>query len=157
MSPELSQPELATDVWLLKQRLSETGPMFRSCWDNYLKFYTVFLTFNLAAMGWFVQKDASHISHPHPIAGVFSALTLLCAITSAAIALYTRKAAKDYLALERTIFGAGDESVVLEKSPSPIPTQLAIYAGMANCIAMIGMACVWIVVGFFNLPPPAGH
>jgi len=37
---------------VLMQRFQEANVVFRTTWDLYLKFYTVFLTFDLAALAW---------------------------------------------------------------------------------------------------------
>jgi hypothetical protein len=49
--------EDSANVWLLKRRHEDISSMFRTCWDLYIKFYTVFLTFSVAAMGWVVARD----------------------------------------------------------------------------------------------------
>ena len=138
---------IETEEWLLKKRLDELGPMFRACWDNYLKFYTVFLTFNLAAMAWLSQRNDGQMTHRRTIAGVFIGLTLLCSVTSASVALYTRKVSKDHLLLENALRGT-ERTYEPLKAPSPFPTELAMYAGFANCLAMVGMAWVWVAIGF---------
>jgi hypothetical protein len=55
-----SQPDLAVPItareapaqdWLLKRRHEDVSTTFRTGWDLYIKFYTVFLTFSMAAFG----------------------------------------------------------------------------------------------------------
>ena len=38
--------------WILKRRHEDLGVTVRMCWDLYIKFYTVFLTFSVIGLGW---------------------------------------------------------------------------------------------------------
>jgi hypothetical protein len=128
--------------WLLKRRYEELGAMFRAVWDNYIKFYTVFLTFNLTAMGFLVlQHPTSRFRTILVI--VFTAKSLLVAVTSARIAIYARAAGKQNKELEESLLGSEKAPPVLTRTQA-MPVNLAVYAGWANCGAMIALAIVWI-------------
>jgi hypothetical protein len=151
-SPSMTLNEAAEDkaLWILKARHEELGSMFRTVWDNYIKFYTVFLTFSLGAMSWLVtQQD----KYPMPrrvhrvIAMALILQSLLTAITSASIAMYSRTVTSEQLSTEDSILGSGPRAPII-LTPS-IPGTLGMWAGVANCIAMIGMIAVWIYVGFY--------
>ena len=80
--------------WVLKQRVQDLGTTFRAVWDIYIKFYTVFLTFSLAALSWLIEHKITS-SHSHKvIAVVFIGQSLLTSITSGAIGFYSYKAGK---------------------------------------------------------------
>src|SRR5580698_4937053 len=127
--------------WLLKKRIEEIGTTFRAVWDYYIKFYTVFLTFSLGAMGWLVQHtEAEAVAHHHVvIAVVFIGQSLLTAATSAGVALYSHQTAANQLTLEKTLLSTEPMPKAL-KIAQAIPVKLALWSGFANTVAMLGMA-----------------
>lgn len=139
-------------VWLLKRRHEEFSEMFRAAWDNYIKFYTVFLTFSLGAMGWLLAQTGNQ-SLParvkHVIAIVFIAQSLLCSITSAGLGLYSHKVGADQARSEADILGSLVVAPVMRKVQS-IPVALGIWAGCANAAAMLGMLFAWFYIGFLS-------
>jgi hypothetical protein len=46
-------------VWVLRSRYAELGLNLRAAWDVYIRFYTVFLTFSMAALAWTLACDKS--------------------------------------------------------------------------------------------------
>ena len=44
--------------WILKRRHEDLGVTVRMCWDLYIKFYTVFLTFSVIGLGWILTRPA---------------------------------------------------------------------------------------------------
>ena len=82
----------STQEWILKRRHEDLGVTVRMCWDLYIKFYTVFLTFSVIGLGWILTRpgDAQMIPRARQlIAVVFLIQTILTAATSAGIGLYT--------------------------------------------------------------------
>jgi uncharacterized membrane protein len=140
-------------LWLLKARHEELGSMFRTAWNNYISFYTVFLTFSLGAMGWLVahkESDPMPRRVHHVIATVLIMQSLLTAITSAGLAMYSHRVGVDYVRTEMGILGtASMPSSAFSSFSSAIPVALGVWAGGANCVAMLGMIGAWIYVGFF--------
>jgi hypothetical protein len=138
--------EDSTDVWLLKRRHEDTSTMFRTSWDIYIKFYTVFLTFSMAAMGLVLTrtppKNVAHI-----LAEVFIGESLLCAISSAFMAVYTRWVARDLRRLEKALLGSAPAPGVIAET-SAIPSGLASWAGWANAVGMVGLGCAWAYIAF---------
>jgi hypothetical protein len=59
-----------------------------------VKFYTVFLTFSLDAIGWLIaHKESEVILHSHiVIAGDFIGRSLLSSVTSVTVAIHSREA-----------------------------------------------------------------
>lgn len=131
--------------WLIKRRHEDLSQTFRTSWDLYIKFYTVFLTFSITALGWLLtQKEPSPLTARSvaTIATVFIVQTILTAITSAAMAVYSKRVAASQQHLEAGLPGAP------LKVKTAVPVQLTLWAGLANCAAMIGMTIVWMRVGF---------
>jgi hypothetical protein len=133
--------------WVLKQRVQDLGTTFRTVWDIYIKFYTVFLTFSLAAMSWLIEHKITS-SHSHKvIAVVFIGQSLLTSITSGAIGFYSYKVGKQLSGVEITLLTGVPLPSALKRTQT-IPSGLGLWSGFANAAAMIGMACVWYWVGF---------
>ena len=43
---------------ILKRRHEDLGATVRICWDLYIKFYTVLLTFGVIGLGWILTRPA---------------------------------------------------------------------------------------------------
>lgn len=144
------EPIEANALWILKARHEQVSSMFQTIWNNYITFYTVFLTFSLGAMGWLIAHKEKDII-PRPVHWVIVlALILqsfLTSITSAFVALYSHKLAREQLSNEADILGGEPRPSSLLKSS--IPGPLGIWAGVANCIAMLGMIAAWVYIGFY--------
>jgi hypothetical protein len=112
--------------------------MFRTCWDIYIKFYTVFMTFSIAAMGFVISQP----KFVHIIALVFIGESLLCATTSAYMSIYTRSVEQDQRCLEKAMLGSAPSMPAIDKSRA-IPVALATWAGWANAAGMIGLVFAW--------------
>lgn len=146
--------EDSADVWLLKRRHEDMSTMFRTCWDLYIKFYTVFLTFSVAAMGWLLARDQNNRVPPkvfHVIAVVLIAQSLLTATTSAAMAFYSRRVARDHIRLENAVLGSAPVQTALIET-SAVPVALATWSGWANAVAMLGMCYAWWYIAFSMYP-----
>jgi hypothetical protein len=135
--------------WILKRRHEDLSLTVRMCWDLYLRFYTVFLTFSVIGLGWVVMRPADIQMVPRAkqvIAIVFVIQTVLTAITSGAIAVYTVHVAHD----QEQIEGLLTQSQVSARPTvrSAVPAWLAQWGGWSNCAAMLAMAALWLYVGF---------
>jgi len=124
--------------WILKRRHEDLSLTVRTSWSLYIQFYTVFLTVSVVGLGWVLTRPADAPIVPrakHVIAIVFVIQTLLTAITSVAMALYTSRVAHDQ---------------ALPACGPAVPASLARFAGWFNCAAMIAMAALWLYVGFIS-------
>jgi len=74
--------------------------------------------------------------------------TLLTAITSAAMALYTSRVAHDQEEIENCLVQS--HAAALPSVGPAVPTSLARFAGWFNRAAMIAMAALWLYVGFIS-------
>src|SRR5438270_4548142 len=92
--------------WILKRRHEDLSLTVRTSWSLYMQFYTVFLTVSVVGLGWVLTRPADAAIAPrakHVIAIVFVIQTLLTAITSVAMALYTMRVACDQEHIEHCL------------------------------------------------------
>src|ERR1700746_511970 len=96
----------SSDEWILKRRHEDLSLTIRASWSLYIQFYTVFLTVSVVGLGWVLTRPADAQIVPrarHVIATVFMIQTLLTAITSVAMALYTMRVARDQQQIENCL------------------------------------------------------
>src|SRR6266850_3924446 len=139
----------SSDEWILKRRHEDLSLTVRASWSLYIQFYTVFLTVSVVGLGWVLTRpaDAPIVPHAkHVLAIVFVIQTLLTAITSGAMALYTLRVAHDQEDIENCLV---QSHAAARPSCGPaVPGSLARLAGWSNCAAMLAMAALWLYVGF---------
>src|SRR5947207_14756878 len=129
--------------WILKRRHEDLSLTVRTSWSLYIQFYTVFLTVSVVGLGWVLTRPADAPIIPrakHVIAIVFVIQTLLTAITSVAMALYTSRVAHDQEEIENCL--AQSNVAALPACWPAAPAWLARCAGSRNCAAMTCMAGV---------------
>lgn len=137
--------------WILKRRHEDMSLMVRTAWSLYIQFYTVFLTVSVVGLGWVLTRpvDAPIVPRAkHVIAIVFVIQTLLTAITSGAMALYTSRVARNQEEIEICLVQS--HATALPACGAAVPASLARFAGWFNCAAMIAMAALWLYVGFIS-------
>jgi len=137
--------------WILKRRHEDLGVTVRMCWDLYIKFYTVFLTFSVIGLGWMLTRPGDIAVVPRAkqvIAIVFLIQTILTAMTSGGIALYTVHVTHDQEQIEQLLTQSHPDA---RPSIRPaVPALLAQWGGWSNCAAMLAMAALWLYVGFIH-------
>ena len=141
--------EESSHEWILKRRHEDLSLTVRTSWSLYIQFYTVFLTVSVIGLGWMLTRpvDAPVVPRAkHVIAIVFAIQTLLTAITSGAMALYTMRVAHDQEHIEKCLVQSNVDA--LPSCGPAVPASLARFAGWFNCAAMLAMAALWIYVGF---------
>ena len=136
-------------LWLMKSRYSDLGTTFRTVWDLYIKFYTVFLTFNIAALGFFLSENGFLVklgamgSKHKLLVSVFAVQSLLLGGTSILMATYSKRAADDQRRLEIELLVEGAKEPV-PGFRSVFPLGLARWAALANATVMLGMVAIWM-------------
>ena len=149
----LPSEQESTGTWLLKKRHEDLSVTFRTVWDIYIKFYTVFLTFSIAAMGWLLARPKDQLAMPkhfiHVLGVVFIAQSLLTGATSAFVAFYSRRVARDHASVERELLPSMRQDSFLARSIA-IPVGLALWSGLANAVAMLAMSYAWVYVAFYT-------
>jgi len=149
MSEELLQRQQNID-WLRKKQFDEVSQQFRTTWDMYLKFYTVFLTFNISALGLTIQYMAGADRLPIVVAFLLQNINSL--VTAVRIGHFSRHMAarlncicSDFLRLE----GSGNDSRDLRfLTDSAIPGELGYWGGIANAMGHGLLIACWVSVLF---------
>lgn len=130
-------------VWVLRRRYAELGLNLRAAWDIYIRFYTVFLTFSMAALAWAFAND-ERLPAVHMVAWAFVTQTMMTAITSMLMSLHSRRVRKDQERIEALLLET--DRVPPPSAPPAISVAMTMWAGWANCLAMTAMAAIWLYV-----------
>lgn len=136
-----------SDDWLERKLLDENAIAYRTVWDLYLRFYTVFLTFSITALALTVQYVAKKDRGVIVIAFVLQ--NVLCAATAIQIADFSAISAHRYrqlAALSLSTNAHGAALGVLDLASSPVPASLGVWGGAANAISHVLLICCWLSV-----------
>lgn len=127
------------------EQYREINTNFRSLWDIYIKFYTVFLTANVVGIG--VVIDRVDAANRPLIAAAFVAQNLLAAATAAGLASYGRTCRRrlEDAAMLFIPSGWDHERAAILRSP-PIPDTLSKWSGVANAVSHVILMAIWILV-----------
>jgi hypothetical protein len=131
---------------LALEQYRELNTNFRSLWDLYIKFYTVFLTANVLAIGVVVERVEA--DNRPLIAAAFIAQNLLAAATAAGLATYGKTCRRRLEATAALFLPAqdGETDAARTLSRPPIPDTLSVWAGAANVMSHLILIVLWIVV-----------
>ena len=136
--------------WLARKYFDEISLQFRTAWDIYIKWYTVFLTANVLALAGavqYVEPDNRLI-----VAITFCIQNVLALLTAVYMALFSRRTAERIRAVSVAIAsedGPGDHGgVVLRLGGSPVPGDLGYWSGWANAIGNASLIGCWIATLF---------
>ena len=139
--------------WGIQRRHDELAVNFRTTWDLYIKFFTVFLTINIAAIAWLFGSVHTTATLWY-VSLSFVTQALFCAVTSIGMVLFTRNCRltqKDIEACLVEMAAAGNETVNPDKCfKSSLPFGLARYAALANFSATITIALIWFALAAFR-------
>jgi hypothetical protein len=131
------------------EQYRELATSFRNTWDVYVKFFTVFITFNVIAIGAVLER-VDPANRPL-MAAAFIAQNVLAAGTALGVAWYSRGCKQQ---LERTadvlLADASDPAARAILREAPIPGTTGIWAGSANFIAHLTLIAVWLLVATMN-------
>ena len=130
----------AEEIWVQRKNYELRGEYFRFVWENYLKFYTVFLTLNVAGIGLTLQHVPPGLSR-WVITAAFLAQNLLSGGTAYGVGRYSKEASGLLEEQGRLLTGSG--TLV---GGAPFPTALACYAAKANLVShfALGLICAFI-------------
>jgi len=125
--------------WLARKQFEERNQNYRTVWDLYLKFYTVFLTVNIVGIGVVVQ----HVPQQQriPIIAAFVIQNLLSAGTAYFIARFSKEASAEVEELCKRLMPE-DSPELLAKSP--LPALLGFRAGWANVWSHMALIICWV-------------
>ena len=138
--------------WLLRKLIEENGTAFRSVWQLYLQFYTVFLTFSITALAATIQ----FIKPPEnrwPIVLAFVFQNLLSAGTAYGVARYSQISAQRFEDLCQAMVGRSgvDDHEICQLRglcASPSPGWLGRWGGLANLASHASMIVCWLAAPF---------
>jgi hypothetical protein len=146
--------------WILKARFAEVTVNFRTIWDLYLKFYALFLPFNIAALTWVFGRSFL-VPTRSALALSFILQNVNLAVTSALMANHSRLTdTRVRTLLDRIVDLACARGEAIQRSAIvdvDIPTKMARWAGWANFWGMFFLIAIWVfywVVGGVD-PPTA--
>jgi hypothetical protein len=114
----------------------------------YLKFYTVFLTINVVALGVTVQYIQGF--NRVPIVGVFAMQNAVCILTAIKIAGFSRSTSDRIRTLCEDIAGvksSGDDASSAQMrhvTDSPAPGEFGYWAGVVIALGHATMVVTWI-------------
>jgi len=132
--------------WLAKKHFDELSLQLRSVWDLYLKFYTVFLTFNILALAAVVQHIARDNRTIIVVALVLQ--NLLSGITAVCIGCFSKDSARRLEDVTLYLLREAPENS--QRPPfsnhSPIPGRLGFWSGVANAVSHLTLIGCWIAV-----------
>jgi hypothetical protein len=130
---------------LALEQYRELNTNFRSLWDIYIKFYTVFLTANVVGIG--VVLDRVEPDNRPLIAAAFVAQNLLAAATAAGLATYGKRCARGLQDAANLLVPAGtDAATASVLSRPPIPATLSGWSGAANTLSHVLLIAIWVIV-----------
>jgi hypothetical protein len=144
---EISKQDVALD-WAIKHRIEDLTVMTRACWDMYIKFYTVVMTFNIGAMvliGGFGKQLANPGPTPRGLAILFAFQDLITTAFSLYMIKYSNEVSRNYLTLEKELLGEATLPDGTSNTP-PVPIKLMKMGGLGNALAMAGMVGAWTCV-----------
>jgi hypothetical protein len=146
-TPVLSTGRGSNRTWLLQKQYEDVNTNFRTAWDLYIKFYTVFLTFNVAALAALFSNNFSLAEGSKwLVIGAFVLQDVLCAATSGLMAKFSQSYAEKLEQARAALLKDSAESD--EGIPAgSLPVDLSLWAGWANCWAMLAMVALWLGAG----------
>jgi hypothetical protein len=145
-----SDSALASKEWLAKKYFDELSLQFRTVWDIYIKWYTVFLTTNVVAIGAVVQYVIPE--NRGVLVFAFAAQNALGLMTALFIGRFSRTTAKRMVLIAALIVADPNESsdsiLPVQLRASPLPGNLGFWSGIANAIGNVTLMACWIALLF---------
>jgi hypothetical protein len=143
----MGEPANSSLDWLAKKFWDEVSLQYRAVWDLYLKFYTVFLTFNILGLGVAVQ----HIPTDRRLVIVvaFVLQNALSMVTALFVAHFSNSTARRIEEISAFIARDGDpQSEELRLPPqlseSPLPGRLGFWSGCGCAFSHLTLVGCWI-------------
>ncbi len=159
--PNGTQASESFDLWALKERYKSEITQLYDVWRIYIAWYTVFLTFNVAALVFYKQVvDGSGSGLRRLLIGLFFVLQNGCAVVTSV--LMARFSTRSYAALEAVLTRLGDLMPeprnaldMLTKQRPLIPRDLMILGAWFNVSGPGSLAIIWLLLTFAVPPPTA--
>lgn len=142
LSQAVQESSAGFSVWLAKKYLEETCHQYRTIWELYIRFYTVFLTVNFTAVAITIQ----YFSNPSARAVMCISFILQnCLAAGTAINISLLSPALQVQCEEYATVGAAlsGESLPARLRIPPIAGKLGQWGGIANFVGHFVFICVW--------------
>lgn len=142
-APELDDKTFSE--WLIKKYIDESSIQYRAVWDLYIKFYTVFLTFNATAIAVTAEYIKGHEAR-NLICILFILQNLVSGVTALNISIFSAKMQNKYY--DYAIAGAAlnGETLPSVLSSSPFVGWLGVWGGLGNCLSHLFFMGLWAAV-----------
>lgn len=117
----------AGEEWFAKSLLEDAFQGYKSVWELYLKFETVFLSINFVALGVAIQ----HVKPEHrgPLVWAFVIQNAVTSTTSLCVAIYSWKTVQRYEQICKKIIEMAPVNKPLSQlALSPVPAWVGVYA-----------------------------
>lgn len=134
---------VSDERWLYEKYFDEYSLQLRTSWDLYIKFYTAFLTMNIAALGLTVQYIETDRRWPLVLLFVLQNFTSL--LTAINMSYFTRRTEENIKALTLEIARKPIHKFSI-LSRSPVPGDLGFWAGWGNAFGLVMFIFCWLAV-----------
>lgn len=139
--------------WLRQKYIDEASLQFRTVWDLYLKFYTVFLTFNITALGLTIQfvkgSDQRLV-----LVLAFILQNVVASITAARISVFSVDCSKRMAEVAAEYIKSEGAGLPDDLKKPTIPGDLGRWGGLGNLLGHLLLIASWIAALFVNQPSP---
>jgi uncharacterized protein (DUF433 family) len=125
---------------LLTKLMDEHSLALRTVWDLYLKFYAIFLTFNVVALGAVIQWIKSD---KELLVFGFVAHNFIALVSALLIARFSHQSASNYKKLCNEQVGS---ELIGDEFKMPIPASLAMWGALANGFGHLCTMGCWIAL-----------
>jgi hypothetical protein len=140
MSSTIVPPNSADVEWARRRHIEELTSQFRTVWDIYIKFYTVFLTFSLAAIAF--VAGTNNQGPKGFVALAFVVQSVMTLGTTIGVGIFSSNTAKE---LERSVREIAGRS---EAEHPWLPHRLACYSAFANSVGLVLFIGIWLYIAF---------
>lgn len=134
------------DEWLARKYFEETCLQGRTVWDIYMKYFTVFLTINVTALG--VVAQYLEPANRGAIVWAFIGHNLITMTSSLAVGIYSRSVTHNLRSLSHVLQKNHVPSSRFQRlmRASPFPGNLGLLCGIANALGNLMLIICWICV-----------
>ena len=133
------------EEWFVKSLMDGAFDGYRVVWELYLKFYTVFLTVNLVALGVTVQHI--QVEARWPIVWAFILQNVVSLGTAVAVGMFSLSTTKRHDALLKQVIESSPENKKFESlAGCPVPGQLGGFCALANVASHVLLMVVWFAI-----------
>lgn len=132
--------------WVRDKIFNETNEQFRTAWGLYLKFYTVFMTANVAGIGLTVEFLSGVGRAPVIIA--FVVQNVMSLLTAYYMTRFSSETSKRLESITRSQLTKDERNAHPNLLAAPTPEKMAVWSGRANVVSHVAMIGIWLALFF---------